>query len=578
MIIKRNHFAIVILTLCSSVAFAQENNRTKDTINTEVVNVVKPYTPKISDAFKVKEIPSLEDEVTENRKEVKYNIFSIPVASTFTPAKAKAAAVDKAEPVKLYDNYASFGVGSYTSFLGEVYLNHAINSSETVGGYVSHHSSAGGIDGVVLDDNFSDTKFNANYSRKSSDYSWNVDAGARHQVFNWYGIPDDVYDDAAISSIDPQHTYFTFDFGGEIEFEDRLLNDGRMRFRRFADDYDSGENRFMFSTNIDIPLRDGELNTTFKFDYLGGTFQRSLFEEEELKYGNFQIGVVPSYQIKEDDLTVDLGVSAYYMKDIEADDNKFFIFPKVTASYRLVDEILISYGGIEGDLIQNSYYDFASQNPFMSPTLFIMPTDMQYDAYIGLKGKLSNNMSYNIRGNYKAENNSALIKSNPAQIGEDENYQYGNSFGVVYDDVSTLSVFGEINVNVNRNFTLGIKAEYFNYTTDDEAEAWNRPDFEGSLFMDVQFDKHWFAGANLFYIGERMDQMFVIDPLINSTPMTIALESYFDANAHLGYRINDAWTVYAKANNIANQSYKRWLNYPVQGFQALAGVTYKFDF
>jgi hypothetical protein len=578
MIINKHHFAIVTLMVFSSFTFAQENNRTKDTINTEVVNVVKPYTPKISDAFKVKEIPSLDDEVTKKKKDIKYNIFSIPVASTFTPAKAKAAAVDKAEPVKLYDNYASFGVGSYTSFLGEVYLNHAINSTESVGGYLSHHSSQGGIDGARLDDDFSDTRINANYAQKASDFSWNVDAGGRHQVFNWYGLPEGLYDDATINMIDPQHTYFTFDFGGEIEFEDRLLNNGRMRFRRFADDFDSGENRFTFSTNMDIPLNDGDLNTTFKFDYLGGTFQRSLFADEELNYGNFQIGVIPSYQIKEDDLTVNLGVSAFYMKDTETSKSKFFIYPKVTASYRLVDDILIAYGGIEGDLIQNSYYGFVGQNPFMSPTLFITPTDQQYNAYVGLKGKLSNNMSYNIRGKYIAENNAALIKSNPAQIGETQNYQYGNSFGAVYDDVNTFSVFGELNVEVNRNFSLGIKAEYFAYTTDIEAEAWNRPDFEASLFTDIQFDKHWFAGASLYYTGERMDQMYVIDPLVNTEPTTVSLESYFDANAHLGYRINDKWTVYAKANNIANQSYNRWLNYPVQGFQALAGVTYKFDF
>lgn len=578
MIIKRNQSAFAALVLFTSFAFAQESNRTtKDTINTEVVNVVKPYTPTISDAFKVKEIPSLDDEVTESRKEVKYNIFSIPVASTFTPAKATAAAVDKTVPVKLYDNYASFGVGSYTSFLGEVYLNHAINSMESVGGYVSHHSSQGGIDGVILNDDFSDTKFNANYSKKLRDYSWNVDAGARHQIYNWYGLPEG-FDEMAVSEIDPQHTYFTFDFGGEIKFDDRIINEGRMRFRRFADDFDSGENRFTFSTNVDIPLNDGDLNTTFKFDYLGGTFQRSLFENEQVNYGNFQVGVIPSYQILEDDLTVNLGVSAFYLNDTEASKSKFYIFPKVTASYRLVDEILITYGGIEGDLIQNSYYDFAIQIPFVSPTLFIMPTDQQYNAYVGLKGKLSNNMSYNIRGNYKAENNSALIKSNPAQIGESENYHHGNSFGVVYDDVNIFSVFGEINVDVNRNFNLGIKAEYFTYTTEDEAEAWNRPDFEVSLFMDVQFDEHWFAGANLFYVGERMDQMFVIDPLVNSSPMTVTLESYFDANAHVGYRVNDQWSVYAKANNIANQDYKRWMNYQVQGIQFLAGTTYKFDF
>ncbi|MEZ4781180.1 MAG: hypothetical protein R2816_06285 [Flavobacteriaceae bacterium] len=62
-------------------------------------------------------------------------------------------------------------------------------------------------------------------------------------------------------------------------------------------------------------------------------------------------------------------------------------------------------------------------------------------------------------------------------------YSQGNSFGVVYDDVNTFSLFGEINVDVNRNFNLGIKAEYFTYNTEDEEKAWNMPDFEASLYL-----------------------------------------------------------------------------------------------
>ncbi len=206
---------------------------------------------------------------------------------------------------------------------------------------------------------------------------------------------------------------------------------------------------------------------------------------------------------------------------------------------------------------------------------------MQYDAYVGLKGKLSNNMSYNIRGKYYAENDKALFKNNTDRnYTPNNNYNKGNSYNVVYDNVTTLSVFGEINVDVNRNFTLGIKAEYFSYDVKYEEKAWNLPDFEGSLFMDIQFDEYWFAGASLYYIGERFDQSSIEGSLLPGEDLTLnqTLESYFDANAHLGYRINDQWSIYAKVNNIANQDYKRWLNYPVQGIQFLAGTTYKFDF
>lgn len=573
--IKR-YIPFVLCSLIVQFSIGQETQN--DSLDTQVVNVMKPYTPKISDAFKVKEIPELQDETNTVKKEVTYNIFSIPVASTFTPAKGRAAEVDKAEKDVLYDNFLSFGPGTYTSLLGELYLNHEINRTESVGGYVSHHSSQGGIDGVLLDDKFSESGINVNYAKNSNDLSWNVDAGYEHRVFNWYGVPQPEFNENNVQNIDPQHKFFGFAFGGEIEFEDLLINKVQMRFRRFADDYDSGENRFIGSSNFDIPLTDGMMNATVKFDYIKGNFNRSVFDENEINYGNFQIGVIPSYEIIEDDLTVNLGVSAYYLNDTEDSDNKFYIYPKVTASYRLVSDVLITYGGIEGDLIQNNYADFAEENPFVSPTLNVMPTNKQYDAYVGLKGKLSSNMSYNLRGNYTAASDQALFLANPAIQGEDENYLQGNSFGIIYDDIKTFSVFGELKVDVNRNFNLGIKAEYFNYTTDDQEFAWNLPDFRGSLFTDFQISDKWFAGANLYYVGERMDQKHILDPFNPTVPANVVLESFFDANAHLGYHITDRWSVYAKANNIMNQDYQRWTNYQVQGLQLLAGATYKFDF
>lgn len=79
-----------IFLSCQAV-LAQEN----DKLGTEVVNVVKPYTAAVSDAFKVKETPVIEDEVNTQKEPIKYQVFSFPVASTFTPAKGKAATVEK---------------------------------------------------------------------------------------------------------------------------------------------------------------------------------------------------------------------------------------------------------------------------------------------------------------------------------------------------------------------------------------------------------------------------------------------------------------------------------------------------
>ncbi|MDO5980120.1 TonB-dependent receptor [Flavivirga spongiicola] len=569
---------IVVISLSTTISFSQD--KINDTINTGVIDVVKPYTPTISDAFKVKEIPSLEDETTETKKNIKYNIFSFPVASTFTPAKGKAAIVEKRKPIRLFDNYATLGVGTYTTILGEVYLNHAINRNESVGGYISHHSSQGGIEDLSFNDNFSNSKINVNYSSRLRYLAWNVEGGFKHQTYNWYGVPQSQIAVASANGIDVEHSFFSAHFGGDITFEDTYINSGSFFFRRFGDNQGSGENRFTAKAKIDVPINDIEISTDIKFDYLGGTFDRSYTTNTEFNYGNFQVGISPTYEMKQDDLTVNLGFSAFYLNDKESGESKFYVYPNVTATYRLVNDVLIAYGGIEGDLIQNSYYDFATENPFVSPTLFIMPTDQLYNAYIGLKGKLSSNMSYNISGHYLADRNKALYKTNVIRnLTPQNNYDYGNSFGIVYDDVDTFGVAGEINVDVNRNFKLGLKAEYFSYSTEDEVEAWNLPDIKGSLFLDYQINEHWFAGANLFYIGERKDELVLEGSLLpDPLSTTIVLDSYFDANAHLGYHVNDQLSVFAKANNINNQAYQRWQSFPVQSIQFLAGATYKFDF
>ncbi|WP_292949798.1 TonB-dependent receptor [Olleya sp. UBA1516] len=568
----------IILTIASLLitvfAFAQE--REGDTIQTGVIDVVKPYTPSISDAFKVKETPTLDDTETATKKEVKYNIFSFPVASTFTPAKGKAAVVDKAKKVKLYDNYATLGVGTYTTIVGEAYLNHAIGRDQIFSAYVGHHSSQGDIENVLTDSGFSDSKLNLTYTKKDRDYSWTALGGFQYQTYNWYGLQQPLFNQATADSLDVGHSFINGYVGGDITFEDAIVSSGSVLYRRFGDNFGSGENRFKANAIGTINIQDNDIDIEVFTDYIGGSFDKAYADPNQINYGNFQIGLAPTFQLKQDDLTVDLGVKAVYLNDTEASKSKFFIYPNIAASYRLVDEVLIAFGGVTGGLNQNSYYDFAQENPFVSPNLFIAPTDQQYKAFAGIKGKLSNTMSYSVSGNYYSEKNKALYTNNDITT-TSEPYTFGNSFSLVYDDVTTFSFAGELNVDINRNFTLGIKGEYFSYDVTNQMEAWNLPDLTASVFLDYQITDQWFAGANLFFVGERKDQ-FNIPNLISPNSGIVTLDSYFDANAHVGYHINDRFSVFAKANNIVGEEYTKWQNTPVQGIQFLAGATYKFDF
>ena len=77
---------------------------------------------------------------------------------------------------------------------------------------------------------------------------------------------------------------------------------------------------------------------------------------------------------------------------------------------------------------------------------------------------------------------------------------------------------------------------------------------------------------------ERKDNITFGPGTFMLTDQIVTLDSFIDINAHVGYRFNDRLSVFAKANNIANQNYQRWVNFPVQQFQIMGGATYKFDF
>lgn len=321
-------------------------------------------------------------------------------------------------------------------------------------------------------------------------------------------------------------------------------------------------------------------------DYVGGNFEKMYDFDSEIKYSNIIFGTKPSILYQQDDLSVQIGAGVFYTtgKINGESEGKIFVYPNVKASYKIVGDLLIGYAGAEGGLNQNSYADFVDQNPFVSPTLFIAPTDNKYDIYVGLKGKLANSVAFNIRGSYNNDDNKAMFVSNEYILGNTntEGYANGNSFDVIYDNVKTLSIFGELKADFSKRFSLGINGTYNNYATELAADAYNLPQLKVGTSLDFDITDKWYAGTNIFFVGERKDLVTAQDDLaINPGTFTqkeVTLDSYFDLNAHVGYKYNSRLTAYLKGNNLANQQYNRWANFPVQGIQIMLGANYKFDF
>jgi hypothetical protein len=584
---KINFKNIIVFALLLTFQFSFSQKKGEN-IGTEVVNVVKPYTPTISDAFKVKETPILDDEGNAKKETIKYNIFSFPVASTFMPSKGKAEGVEKEEEAHLFNNYATFGGGNYGVFNGELFVNQDLGANNYVGGMFRHLSSQGGIKNVELGDSFYDTSIDLTYGIREKDLSWNLDLGYQNQIYNWYGLPSGFGSSlnandrsSLIAGINPQQSYNNLYLGSKIELEGSIVKEASVKFNHFSDIFGSSENRFYAKPSFEFDINETAIKTNVVVDYLAGRFEKNYWNTNTnpVKYGFTNFGISPSYVMQGEDWTLKIGLGLFYSMDLENDNNSFLIYPKIDVSYKVVGDLMIFYAGAVGDLEQNTYSDLVNGNPYLSPTLNIKPTDKQFDIFAGLKGKLANNVSYNLRASYVNERNKALFKSNDYnENNTNEDYAFGNSFQVVYDDTKTVSFYGELKADFSDDVTFGVNGTFSSYTNEFQGEAWNLPAIKLSSTIDFNITDKWYAGANVFYVGERKDQKLNTDIVYITPPSPITLDSYFDLNAHLGFKYSDRLTVFLRANNITNKAYQKWLDYPVQGFQVVLGVNYKFDF
>ena len=594
---------LLILTLIYSNIFGQVKD---PKLGTETVNVVKPYTPTVSDASKIIEVPALDDEETNKTENIKYSIFSVPVASTFTPSKGIAANVEKAAEGRTYENYATLGLGSYASILGALFVTNKFSNSEFVSGMFRHNSAQGDIKGVELDNKFYDTKIDLDYSNKQSDLIWTANLGYQNQVYNWYGLPANFgfgltseQRASLVSNINPSHTFHDFKFGGKVDFSESLFSGIALNFNRFWDSYGSTENEFLLKPNFKFDVADNAITLKTAITYIGTNFKKfyqanlnnSAITNFQNQNSYFVLSLNPNYTMLRDDLTLNLGAEVTYLNTLTnvangtdfGNKSTVFFYPKITASYKVVGDLMIAFGGVEGGLNQNSYQNFVSENPFVSPTLSIIPTDASYDLYAGLKGKLANNLGYNIKASYLTEKNKALFRSNfYYSFLQNENYEYGNSFTVVYDNVRTVSIYGELKADFSEKIVFGLNGTFASFNNSFQDEVWNLPTVKIASTLDINFTKKWFAGASVFFIGERKDQVAEISPLFIAPPIinykTVVLPGFFDANLNFGYRHNDRISAFLKVNNIGNQLYQRWLNFPVQQLQVVLGANYKFDF
>jgi len=251
---------------------------------------------------------------------------------------------------------------------------------------------------------------------------------------------------------------------------------------------------------------------------------------------------------------------------------KVHIYPVAELKYSMFNDIFIPYAGLRGGMKQVTYKSLTLENEFVRTNPELRNENTVIDVFGGIKGTLSKRISFNTAVSYSRVKDKALFVT-------DTLFSSGNEFAVIYDTLNLLKIEGSISYQMNEKLKIDAIGRYNSYELLTNTYAWNLPQLQFIVRGHYNlYDKFIFDfDLNL----EQGRKALVYDSLETNTTLengqyAKSLGFLADVNLGVEYRYNKRISAFVQLNNLASQRYMRWYNYPVQIFQFMGGVTFRF--
>lgn len=531
----------------------------------------------VEKANRMTKAPAIIDTVLPT-PEVEYPKRALAYESEITVDSIDAAEIKMTERLpQLYHSYAKLGVGTEFMPLGEFYYNNTRSRKYHYGVHLNHLSSFGNLNGYApagFDRNMAKV-FGAIHKSRSD-----LSGGLRFENngYNYYGTTND---SLSVDSISQRMQTIGADFRYDLHKRDS----GHLNYR-IAGSYD-----YFTAARPDTGLwNPTEHNAKLNFggSYLSGIhlldvdvlvqMNQSKLGEADTSYlhyngrdrSNFVIGLNPTATTNylNDRLRAKAGMKIMF--DVGA-ETRAYVYPDFVVKYSLFNDIFIPYAGLGGSLEQRSLQSTMNENPFVNPSVNLINENERIHFYGGWKGVISKRVSFDLGASFARVQNMALYVTDTLS-------PYNNQFEIRYDTLNRAVLKGSICYQQNEKLKIEGLAAYRTYMLLNNSFAWQMPLLELRLRGKYNlFDKLITQMDFAFYGGRRA---LVYEEDANTTvvnnQITTKLSDIYDINLSVEYLYSKRISAFIQFNNITAQNYQRWINYPVQAFQAMGGVTFKF--
>ena len=553
---------LVILLIPLFFISLKANSQNK--LNQEV-KVVKPYEPSISDAYKINELPKINDTIKLTPSfSYSVKIETEKLDSKFQLEPIKAAKM-LGEPLnKLYKSYFKLGFGNYLTPLAEINISSLRAKDYSVGAYLKHFSTnskikntdnkkifAGNSDNLVQ---LYGKKILKNYKVLSGDINFNS------KKIYYYGYnPDINYLPTDIPTDKNEIEYQNFNlFNANTGFKTNYIDsshvnyDIELNYRYFKTKDDINENALFLTANVNYFKNNQFLGIDYKLNYFNTTGTNDTLDYLMVKFNPWVGAFGNKWRVV-------AGVNTYY----DQKDVKYYFYPRLSLHYNVIDYFLIPYFELDGKYQINNYQKIAYENFYITNKLNVKPTNYNQHVVGGIRGNFSSKISFNFNASYSQINNDYFFVN-------DTSYLLENKFNVVYDDVKLTKFLTEISYKQSQKLNLLLKAEFLNYTMDKEIEPWHKPKFKVNFTSRYMLRDKIIVNTDIFAISSRYAKTF--DNSNNIVKKELA--GIFDINLGLEYRYTKTLSAFVNFNNIGAVKYYQWNNYPLHKFNVLFGFTY----
>lgn len=550
---------LLALWCTPQLLFAQkEKGKDKEDLGNKEYIIVKDYRPVLGESYRISDLP-LGDTSSATPPVLKYQIDARKFETNYEAATIKAVRLKDESLQKLYRNLVKLGLGNYTTYNGELYVNSLRSKKGALGLMAKHFSGSPSLTGV------GDAGFSSNVAGLTGKYflenaTFDGKFSYNRDMVHYYGYNSD---DTIINKADSKQRFSTFGFDAGIASnnldDDRLKYGAGFGFSTISDLYDVTETDFHLDLNGGKKIDDYFLNADASFNYFkkSDASYQPLTELSDLSRN--LISFKPTLLLTKDRAHLELGFRFEAEKN---DRSKAHLFPVAELNVPISEHILSAFAGVDGKVIKNTYATMAGENPFITSAVIPLNTTESIQLHGGLKGNITGNFFFAAWVRYSKMRDVILYVNDST---------YFNKFNVVYDDGSEMNLHAELGYRAGEKLNLSLHVNQYSYNMDLEEKAWQKPLNDVSFILSYNLRDKVLMTASVYARGKYYVRKTGISGYFSEK-----VNGYVDGNLALEYRYSKILSVFLNLNNLGFSRYQRWYQYPSERLNLLGGFTYSF--